>query len=243
MISNLQDVLDLVNIFPNLTTVSNETKATIIFAFCIFLFIIFDKGKTYHLLVLFQKDELKLLSILTKIRSCCSYLLSIFGWINLSLWTLLLIIRFLEPTFSSNSTTKDWKNIVVFLQNHICFIFNLTFFTCFIYIIIYFLFANPFYRTNSFFERTYKKFKYFYLNLDLSVPKLLLIIENAVFLIVTIDLNFINPLIKGKSIANTQFSTAFITVYTIILFAKWCEQSKLYNRLAIKFINFFNIKK
>lgn len=58
MISNLKDVLDLVNIFPNLTTVSNGTKATIIFAFCIFLFIIFDKGKTYHLLVLFQKMNL-----------------------------------------------------------------------------------------------------------------------------------------------------------------------------------------
>ena len=243
MISNLKDVLDLMNIFPNLTTVSNETKSTIIFAFFIFLFIIFDKGKTYRLLILFQKDELKLLSILTKIRSCCSYLLSILGWINLSLWMLLLAIHFLKPTFSCGSTISRWENTIAFLQNNICFIFNVTFCTCFLYIIIYFLFANSFYRTNSFIKRTFNKFKYFYLNLVLSISKALLLFEEAVFLIVTVDLNFITPLFKGKSIANSQFSTIFITIYSILLLAKLLEQNEIYNILLFKIINFFDIKK
>lgn len=243
MISEIKDIFDLINIFPNLTTVSNEAKSTIIFLSCIFLFVSFDKGKTYKIFVLFQKNQLKLLSMFVKIRFCCSYLLSIFGWINISLWILLLITHQLSITFGSNNTIKHWNNLVIFIENDICIILNLTFFVCYTYVIIYIIFANQFFKANTFLKRVTCKFKYFYLNLDLNIFKVLLLIESIVFFIVTIDLNFIKPFINQKSLSNSGFSTLTIIIISILLFAKLVEQNKKSYFFLSKMKTFFNEKK
>lgn len=243
MISQIKNFYDFFIMFPNVISVSSESKISLITLVTIFLFVTFDRGRTYSFLLTFFTSSTKLNRILYKIRTTCEYLFKFLSCMNLILWILLVIIEITIPTSLSENQKRMVNDNIQLLHNFICFILNVTLYTIFVDFTVYNLWSNFQFKSINLINRIFIKYSYYYRHLNISLSGILLSITTYIFFTVIIDLNFFS-LILG----NMVFSTSYFNIFILLTFGALLGITYIKNNSSLKeifskiFSNFKNTK-
>lgn len=206
--------------FPNIISVSNDAKLTVLTLMSLFLFFSFDRDLTYNFLLAYFTKENKLPLILHKIRITCSYIFNLSSWINLILWIILFTFYFLNKTPLDKTQKEILSQDILLIQNAICYILNIVLYTVFIDNSIYTFWANFHFKSMKFKDRIVMKYKYYYAHMKVSVLNLILSIITFSFLIVTIDMNFFSPFLGGNKFSTSYFAVLLLTVFIFFVGSK-----------------------